>query len=179
MKIYVARHGETEFNLHKILMGQRFDIDIDKRGVKQAEELANVVPVEVDMIFSSPLRRAFHTAMIISEKLKLGVVRRDELMERDFGNLQGKSWAEIEQVTGVSLEYIEDHLSVDLKKFHSEDISLVKVRLMHFLADLKKNYSDKTPLVVTHSGIIRILYIIFPNTPKLDVKNASVHVFEI
>ncbi len=179
MKIYLARHGETEFNLHKILMGQGFDIDIDKRGIKQAEELAKIVPREVNIIFSSPLRRAFHTAMIVSDALKVGVVRREELMERNFGKLQGKSWAEIEKTTGVSLDYIEEHLNVDLKQFNSEDVGLVKVRLMHFLADLKSEYSDKVPLVVTHSGIIRIMYILFPETPKLDVKNASIHTFEI
>lgn len=179
MKIYLARHGETEFNLKKILMGQRYDVDLDKAGIAQAEALAQTVPPEVNIIFSSPLKRAYHTALIIADKLKLGVVSRDELEERDFGNLSGRSWADIEKETGVSLQHIEEHLDVDLSKFNSETINLVKVRLMHFLADLKKHYSDKTPLIVTHSGIIRIMYILYPNTPKQDVKNASLHVFDI
>ncbi len=179
MKIYVVRHGETEFNLHKMLMGQHFDIDLNKKGVQQAEELAEIIPAEVDIIFSSPLRRAFHTAVIIGNAKNLSVISRDELEERDYGSLSGKTWDEIEKTVGLSLEHIEEQLDVDLSKFNSETIGILKARLMHFLADLKKHYSDKKPLIVTHSGIIRLLYNIFPNTQKLDVKNASLHTFEI
>lgn len=179
MKVYFARHGETEFNLRKILMGQKFDIDINKQGVEQAQELAAMVPADVNIIFASPLKRAAHTAKIVSKAKNLPVITREELEERDYGSLSGKTWDEIEKSVGVSLKDIEEHINTDLTKFHSENVNLVKVRLMHFLADLKKNYSDKTPLVVTHSGIIRLMYSLYPETPKKDVKNASLHVFEI
>ncbi|GAC1412353.1 MAG: hypothetical protein NVSMB66_1160 [Candidatus Doudnabacteria bacterium] len=179
MKVYLARHGETESNLKKILMGQRYDIDLDKTGLAQAEALAQMVPSDIDIIFASPLKRAYHTAIIIADKLKLGIISRDELEERDFGDLSGKSWDEIEKIVGVNLQHIEEHLDIDLSQFNTETIELVSLRLMHFLADLKKHYSDKTPLIVTHSGVIRIMYMLYPNTPKLDVKNASLHTFEI
>ncbi|MDB4940056.1 MAG: hypothetical protein JWO40_481 [Candidatus Doudnabacteria bacterium] len=179
MKVYFARHGETKFNLKKILMGQRYDVDLNRTGIAQAEALALIVPREVNIIFCSTLKRAFHTAMIVSDKLRVAVKSSDELEERDLGNLSGKSWAEVEKLTGVSFPYIEEHFDIDLSKLKLEDIGVVKLRLMHFIAGLKRNYSDKVPLVVTHSGIIRVMYSLYPNTPKQDVKNASLHIFEI
>jgi probable phosphoglycerate mutase len=179
MKVYFVRHGQTEFNLKKILMGQRFDVDLDRIGIAQAEELAAMIPKEVNLIFSSPLKRAYHTAMIIANKLNLSVITREELEERDYGSLSGKTWDEIEKEVGISLPHIEEQLNIDLSKYNSEKIDLIKFRLMHFLADLKKNYGDKVTVVVSHSGIIRIMYALYPSTPKLDVKNASLHTFEI
>ncbi len=179
MKIYFVRHGETEFNLKKILMGQRYDVDLDRTGVEQAKALAELVPDGVDIIFSSPLKRAFHTAMIIATKLNLSITSKEELEERDYGNLSGKSWDEVEKAVGISLQHIEEQLNVDLSKYAAESIGAVKLRLMHFLADIKKHHATKTPLVVTHSGIIRMMYNLYPETPKQDVKNASLHVFEI
>jgi broad specificity phosphatase PhoE len=179
MRVYFARHGETTFNLKKILMGQRYDVDLDKTGITQAQELAAHIPTEVNLIFSSPLKRALHTASIIAEKKKLSVNIRDELRERDYGSLSGKSWAEIEKEVGFSLEHIEENLDVDLSRFSSESINLVRFRLMHFLADLKKHNSDKIPLVVAHSGIIRLMHQIYPKVAPQDTRNASLHVFEI
>jgi len=180
MKVYFVRHGETEFNLKKILMGQRYDLDLNRKGVEQAKALAEIVPTEVNIIFSSPLKRAFHTAMIIATKLGLSITSRDELEERDYGSLSGMTWDEIEKKTGFSLEHIESHIGkVDLSKYGAESASVIRLRLMHFLADLKKNHHDRVPLVVAHSGIIRLMYEMYPNTPRQDVKNASLHVFEI
>lgn len=179
MKVYFVRHGETEFNLKKILMGQRYDLDLDRKGIEQAKAIAEIVPKEVDIIFASPLKRAFHTAMIIATKLGLSITSREELEERDYGNLSGMSWDEIQKKVGFSLQQIEEQMNVDLSKFGAESNDLVKLRLMHFLADLKKNHSNRVPLVVAHSGIIRLMYNLYPNTPRQDVKNASLHVFEI
>jgi probable phosphoglycerate mutase len=179
MKVYFVRHGETKYNLLHILMGRRIDETLDKHGVEQAKEIAIQLDHNVDIIFASPMKRAQQTAFIISNELKLSVHTRDELAERDFGKLTGKSWAEVEKLTGTNLQHIEEHLSVDLKKYNVESGSAMKMRLLHFLSDLKKEYPSRFPLVVCHSGIINLMYQIFPATKKIDTKNASIHIFEI
>ncbi|MHB8871369.1 MAG: histidine phosphatase family protein, partial [Candidatus Doudnabacteria bacterium] len=118
MKVYFVRHGETKYNLLHILMGRRIDETLDKHGIGQAKEIARQLDNNVDIIFASPMKRAQQTAFIISNELKLSVHTRDELAERDFGKLTGKSWAEVEQLTGTNFQHIEEHLNVDLKKFN-------------------------------------------------------------
>ncbi len=179
MKVYFVRHGETKYNFLHILMGRRIDEVLDKHGVEQAKDIARQLDHNVDIIFASPMKRAQQTAFIISNELDLSVHTRDELAERDFGKLTGKTWAEVEQLTGSSLQYIEEHLSVDLKKYNVEPGSAVKMRLLHFLSDLKHDYASRFPLVVCHSGIINLMYQLFPETKKNKTQNASVHVFEI
>jgi broad specificity phosphatase PhoE len=179
MKVYFIRHGETKFNLKHILMGREIDGKLNTKGIAQAHEAAEMLDSNINLIFASPLKRAQQTAYIISDKLKVAVHSRDELAERSFGKLSGKTWDEIEQLTGSNLARIEEHFDIDLKKFEVETGSAMKIRLLHFLADLKKNYSDKTPLVVTHSGIVNLMYQLFPKTEKMETKNGTIHSFEI
>ena len=68
MKIYLARHGQDEDNLNGILNGHR-NKPLTSIGLNQAEALAGMIKennIHFDVIYSSPLRRAFKTAEIIS-----------------------------------------------------------------------------------------------------------------
>ncbi|MBU6447693.1 phosphoglycerate mutase family protein [Patescibacteria group bacterium] len=179
MKIYFVRHGETKMNFFHLLMGSRINEQLDKKGIAQAHEVAQHLDPAVNIIFASPLKRAQQTAFIISNARNISVHTRDELAERDFGKLTGKSWDEIQEMTGVSLENIEENLNMNLRKFDVEPGSAMKARLLHFLADIKKNYSDKVPLIVAHSGIINLMYQMYPETQHPQAANGTIHVFEI
>lgn len=180
MKVYFVRHGETKFNLMHILMGREKDAELDKTGIAQAHEIAaKLKGTDANIIFASPLKRAQQTAFIISDALHLSVHTRDELAERYFGKLSGKSWDEIEKMTGHSLAEIEEHLNIDLRKYEVEAGSAMKLRLLNFLKDLKKHHAGQTPLVICHSGIINLMYQLYPATQKLETKNATIHTFEI
>ena len=69
MKIYVTRHGQTDWNVQGKTQG-RADIELNEVGIKQAkqtkEELKNI---DIDLIICSPLKRAKKTAEIINEGL--------------------------------------------------------------------------------------------------------------
>jgi phosphoserine phosphatase len=179
MKVYFVRHGETKFNLKHILMGGEINAPLDDKGIAQAREAAKMLDNHINIIFASPLKRAQQTAFIISEQLHVAVHTREELGERKFGRLSGKTWDEIQQMTGSSLQQIEEHLDIDLTKLGVESGSAMKIRLLHFLSDLKKNYSDKTPLAITHSGVVNLMYQLFPSTQKMETQNGTIHTFEI
>ena len=66
MKIYLVRHGETDANKNGILQGQGLNYQLNDTGVRQATKLKNELRnVNFDLCFTSPLIRAWSTAMII------------------------------------------------------------------------------------------------------------------
>ena len=68
MKIYITRHGQTDSNKERKLMGQKIDDSLNEVGIKQAKELAKSLFEEgFDIIFSSPLKRASETSEIIKK----------------------------------------------------------------------------------------------------------------
>jgi broad specificity phosphatase PhoE len=42
MKIYLVRHGQTDWNYQKKIQGQQ-DVDINEQGIRQAEKLAEIL----------------------------------------------------------------------------------------------------------------------------------------
>ena len=69
MKLYVTRHGQTLWNRQDLVCGIS-DIQLSPEGIRQAEELALILDkYSIDLIYSSPLQRAYRTAEIIAKKL--------------------------------------------------------------------------------------------------------------
>ena len=68
MKLYVARHGETEWNVRRKVCG-RTDIPLTDTGIEQAKQLAEkAAELDIDIIIASPMIRAQQTATAVSEK---------------------------------------------------------------------------------------------------------------
>ena len=89
MKIYLVRHGQCESNV--IGRCNLIDEDINETGIKQAEDLREKIKdINYDIVISSPLVRAFHTADIINAKNK-DIITDERLAERNPGSLVGKS----------------------------------------------------------------------------------------
>ena len=88
MKVYIVRHGEVLHNALKIYNNE--NEDLNDNGVKQAEALkSKIKDLEYDMIISSPLIRAKHTAEIINLKNK-NILIDNRLEERNQGDLSGQ-----------------------------------------------------------------------------------------
>jgi len=72
-KIYLIRHGQTEFNVQKRSQGAEADIELNNNGKQEAEYTGyylrdNIVANKTfDVIYSPPLSRAFETAKIIKK----------------------------------------------------------------------------------------------------------------
>ena len=89
-KFYFIRHGETDFNKEKRYTGT-FDIPINKEGVRHTEDSLELLSkLNISAIYSSPLKRALQTAIIISTQLKLPIIIITEFQERFFGTFQTK-----------------------------------------------------------------------------------------
>jgi len=182
MKIYFVRHGRTESNNLKRLAGQRVDDELIPEGINQANELAQAIDSDFDVIFSSSMKRALQTAKIISEKINVPIIERKEIMERDYGKLSDKSWEEVGKETGLDhfdLKKQEFELTYDYRPYGGESAEDVKKRVLTFIAEVKKNYADKKVLVVAHGGIIRMAHFLFLEEKAEHIKNATIYEFDI
>ncbi|WP_374367800.1 histidine phosphatase family protein [Dongia sp.] len=86
---YFLRHGETDWNLARRVMGQT-DIPLNETGLWQARRAADLLHGEaIAAIWSSPLQRCKATAELVAAKLSLPVSIADGLSERHWGIYQG------------------------------------------------------------------------------------------
>lgn len=89
--LYFIRHGETDFNQQGLWMGCT-DIELNPKGQQQALTAATeLATIPLDIIYSSPLKRAHSTAQAIANKQanKPAIIVLEELRERGFGVLEG------------------------------------------------------------------------------------------
>lgn len=92
--VYLARHGQTEWNEMGRKQGQ-LDSSLTVAGHRHAEDLARVaVTLDVDVLVSSPIGRALTTAQACAGVVNLNVQLFDELAEVDHGDMAGLTTAE-------------------------------------------------------------------------------------
>ena len=175
MKIYLIRHGQVNHNLYKKY--NREDEDLNETGIKQAEELKKQIEnIQYDVIISSPLLRARHTANIINCKNKK-IIIDERLRERDPGSLSGQPL----EVTNRE-EYWNYYSKIQYGT--SESMKVVFNRVNDFLNDLK-NKKYNSVLIVAHSGISKAFYAYFNGIPEdgkflnLGLKNTEIKEYNI
>lgn len=96
MKIYLIRHGQTDWNIEGKIQGRQ-DISLNQTGRKQAEDLAAGMDTRpVTQIFSSIQKRARETALVLGQRQNVDVRIVSGLEEVDFGQWEGLTWSEIQ-----------------------------------------------------------------------------------
>ena len=142
MKLYILRHGETDYNDQGRFQGQN-DISLNKRGKKQAEETrVELKEIKFDKVFVSPLKRAIETAQIVVPDYSLEVDSR--IIERSFGKLEGQK----------GIQDYEDRI----EEFKIESILELEQRVKAFIENISNKYKNcENILVVTHGGIAQII----------------------
>lgn len=175
MKIYVTRHGQTDWNVQGKTQG-RADIELNEIGIKQAkqtkEELKNV---DIDLIICSTLKRAKKTAEIINEGRNIPIIFDDQIMERDFGEFEGEK---------IKFDKFWDY-NVNPNYQKAESIPEIMSRISNFLDKLKEEYKDKNILLVTHGGVSIAINCYFKGIPadgkliNYCLHNCEVQEFEI
>ena len=141
MKIYVLRHGETDYNAEGKFQGQ-VNTTLNENGLKQANEAKNKLKnVKFDNVISSPLIRAIKTAQIVTDR-EPAIDNR--IIERSFGKLEGKH--------GIP-DYEEK-----IEEYNIETYEGLCKRVYEFLEDTIRKYIDKENiLIATHECIAQII----------------------
>jgi len=179
----LVRHGETQYNSEKRYQGHS-DIELNENGIQQA--LSILLPTKVDVMYTSPLKRALQTAQAIKEKHSISeLIVHEALKEKSGGKLEGMYFNDIaEQYAELWNRWytheLEDIVSVQFPDGES-DLD-VAARLENFLQFTEETHDAKHILLVTHSGIIQSMRYLFgyPKErifPKEHLKNGEVEVF--
>ncbi len=157
MEIIIVRHGLSDANKAGIVSG-RLDTPLTKEGIAQAQDLSKrLTGLEIDTIYSSPLKRAKNTAKPIADKLGKEIKIDDRLVEVDWGSFEGKQNEVFEKKFGMNGREMLDTYSYDFSKWGGETSEEVRARIQDFLDELKTK-PHKLVLIVCHGGIVRWLH---------------------
>ena len=97
-KFYVFRHGETELNRQKRWQGSGMDYELNSDGCRQAGELAQkLAGKNLEIIFSSPLKRALQTAEAVAAVIDIPVIVKEDLRECFYGEAEGQLIADLKK----------------------------------------------------------------------------------
>ncbi|QIB27248.1 histidine phosphatase family protein [Caloranaerobacter azorensis] len=92
MKIYITRHGETEWNKLGKMQGWK-DSNLTIKGIEDAKKLGkSLAHIEFDKIYCSPLRRAIDTANYIKGDKNTEIIITESLKEMGFGSWEGMEY---------------------------------------------------------------------------------------
>ena len=177
MVLYVTRHGATLKNELGLIQGQT-ECDLSNKGIEEAEKLATTVKnIDIDVVISSPLKRAYETARIITEG-RLPINTDDRLIERDWGMCEGAHIEEVDTVKCWNFFLNTDDNGI-------ERVQDLLLRISDFLEDIKVRYKDKNVLVVAHSAVLRAIHYCLHGVPEdgnmsdLEIPNLRLIEYEI
>jgi len=180
-KIYYVRHGETVFNKEGRFNGQP-GAPLNEVGRSQAREAgAKLTDVKFDLIYASPLSRAYETCEIIVGMNRHGgdIIVDDRIIERSFGIWEGV------KMDGAGISHWWDEKREPYIE-NGETIADVFKRVRNFMDELKEKHGKgKTILVVAHQGVVRAVHYYLHEKPAdgnlrkdTDMKNGEVRVYD-
>ena len=151
MKLILIRHGETLWNKEGRVQGTS-DIELSDIGTNQAGLLASSLKNQhIEVIYSSPLKRALKTAQIINEFHSLHIHTCKELMEMDQGIFEGLSFKELMNDKKDFLKkWIADPAGVKMPK--GESLTELQDRAWRIVEHIISQ--GKNALVVSHNFTI-------------------------
>jgi broad specificity phosphatase PhoE len=151
-RVYLARHGQTAYNLEGRFQGQQ-PVPLDDTGREQAGELAKrAAGYEFAALWCSPLLRARETAEIVSTRIGLRPREDARLMETDAGDWTDRSFADVQ---AEAPELFEKFFTGDPSFAFpgGESFAAQEVRVEEALRDLEAGALPA--LVVCHGMVIR------------------------
>jgi probable phosphoglycerate mutase len=166
--LYLVRHGETDWNLRKLVQGAT-DIPLNATGREQALATGRLLATRHwDAIVSSPLSRALETARIIAREVGLDEpIQEPAIVERRYGQAEGLDHDAIDAL-------FPGQTPVPGRETREE----VQARVLPALIRLAEEHNDESVLIVSHGGVIRsVLTAVEPDGWHGTIRNGSVHSF--
>ena len=177
MKLYLVRHGETDWNKERRIQGQA-DIPLNEFGRRLAKKTGEgLKDISFAVCFSSPLERAVETAKNILLGQDVPVITDDRIEEMAFGEWEGKccskeGWELPERFQA----FFNDPVHYEPAE-GGENFLEVRTRTGMFLEWLKgqEQYADKNVLITTHGAALSGMLNYIKGKPLSDYWGWGVH----
>jgi len=185
MRLLLVRHGESAGNTEMRLQG-RGDYPLTERGLEQALRLSERLRrLSLGALYSSPIKRAWLTADVVSEATGLEPAELPGVQEYDFGELSGITYRELVERHPEIIERARQ--GPDLPSLPGgEDREGFRHRVCETLWGLADRHPGASVAVVTHAGPIVVFCLDVLGLPyfyqrplPLRVHNGSITVVEV
>jgi probable phosphoglycerate mutase len=176
MKIYIARHGQTEWNRLNKICGLTDD-ELTELGREQAEMLAeSLKDKNISVIIASPLKRARITAGYVSEKINIPIITDDRLIEQNYGVFEGTN--------RKGADFLANKRNFAYRYPQGESMMQVAHRTYGLLDEIREKYAGKDVLLVCHGGVARVMRTYFLDMTNdeffnYSMENATFETFEM
>jgi probable phosphoglycerate mutase len=183
-RLLLVRHGESLATVNEVVGGRLGCTGLSELGKQQSARLRDRLDAghepHIDVVYSSPLRRAAETAEIAAAGLGLDIAYDDDLEEHRPGDADGLAWKDVELRFGVYIPELHPYARMapgaeSLGEFH--------FRVNATVHRLVEAHPGQTVLVVCHGGVIDMVFrgmLGLPYQPRYDLwtTNASITEFE-
>ncbi|MGE7921451.1 histidine phosphatase family protein [Viridibacillus sp. NPDC093762] len=162
MRLLIIRHGESEADILNVHEG-RADFKLTEVGQQQVILLSEWVNnhYKLDKIYSSTLKRATQTALLLGNKQQIEIEFDEDLMEWNNGLIAGLSREEAEERYPLVID-LAPHDAV----YEQESILDFRYRAEKILSKIISEHpDDATIAIVSHGGMINKLYQSFLKLP--------------
>lgn len=176
----LIRHGETVWNRAGRVQGTT-DSPLSALGRAQAKAVGAAIAASIDVLIASDLGRAHDTARAIAAEGQHDIALDPRLRERCYGVLEGHTWVEVEQkfpdawlrMTARDPAYAPPS---------GESANAFRDRVMDALHDIARAHQGRRVAIVTHGGVVGVLYRHVMNIPldsrrEYSLLNASINRF--
>jgi probable phosphoglycerate mutase len=153
--LYLMRHGAIEATEEKRFIGQ-IDLPLSSDGRKQAERQARrLMDIPFSGIWCSDLKRAYETAVIVSQDRDLALLSAPELREINLGGWDGVAMTQIREQFPDFWQSRGDDI-VHFRPPGAESFADLQQRVVPFIRQIASR-SDGNTLIITHAGVIRVM----------------------
>lgn len=174
-RLIFVRHGEAEGNINRVFHGWT-DSSLTSKGEDQARMVAKrLKDEEIDVIYSSPLKRAFETARNIAKESGIDDIKVDEgLKEIHGGEWENEPWDEL------PIKWPEEYHNWEHKPhLHcapmGESMKGAFDRIIVSVNKIIQDNKGRNICIVTHGTVLRTLLCHYNNKPFEELATVTWH----
>ena len=170
IKIYLIRHGQSEWNVLNKIQGQ-VNTELTELGRNQGQAIGDrLMNSNIDVVYSSDLNRALDTAKIIAKKINKPLVISESLREINFGVWEGLTGRELR------IDYKEEQETwrnrpEEVALPGAESLEVLSERVMKWMNSILKENCGKDIAIVSHSATLKIMLLGLLDMPLTHYKN--------
>lgn len=155
--LIITRHGYSEYNKTRMYTGQ-VDVALTDLGLRQAARTAEYVAetYKIDAIYSSDLKRAMSTAIPLSEKLGIPVIKEPLIKEIYGGLWENKLMPEIDRLYHDDYQIYKTTIGL-ARCTGGESLAELQARALAGMKKIAEENDGKTVFVATHGGVLLAL----------------------